>query len=437
MLKIILKNLWMRRRQNAWLFAELVIVSILTWVIIDPAIVSFYALKRPAGYDADRIVNISVESYKPGTKKYDSQSDTPEQLEADYNSLLSKAASLPDVELSGMILQPLNAAGVSLYTARTGTAAIDTVVKSEMPLFLPAGSKFFSIYGIRAAEGSPSTDDIEAEGIGENECVITETVDRTFWPDRRGVRDKKFLSYINQDGDSVFCHVKAIVSDFRASSYLRSSAVIFLRHDLMGMTPKSFTIVLRLNDGVNAAAYAADNLRTIYSALRAGNFYVSSVTDQQSDIDDIQITTGLRADRLFSISLAAFFLLCLILGVSGCVWLQTGKRLSEMGVLRSFGARRSGIIAMLVGESVALATVAFLLGDFIYYQYAVKEGLATGHELNDRYIIAGNWIDSFGEHFALVSAVIYVIIIICVIIGTYFPARHVSRIEPVDALRDE
>lgn len=92
---------------------------------------------------------------------------------------------------------------------------------------------------------------------------------------------------------------------------------------------------------------------------------------------------------------------------------------------------------MLVGESVALATAAFLLGDIIYYQYALKEGLATGHEINVRFIAAENWIDNFGEHFAIVSAIIYVIIIMCIIIGTYFPARHVSRIEPVDALRDE
>lgn len=437
MLKIILKNLWMRRRQNAWLFAELVIVSILTWVIIDPAIVSFYALKRPAGYDVDRIVNVNVKSYEPGTKKYDSRYDTPEQLEADFHTLLSKAASLPDVEESDMIMQPLNASGISFYSARSGTEAIDTIVKGQMPIFLPPGHKFFSIYGIRAAEGSPSEDIIESEGIGENECVITETVDQAFWPGQKGVRGKKFLSYINQDGDSVFCHVKAVVRDFRASSYIRSNAVIFLHHDFRGMTPKSFSVVIRLKDGVNAAAYAVDNLRLIYSTLRVGNFYVASVSDQQSDVDNIQISTGLYAERMFSVSLAAFFLLCLILGVSGCVWLQTGKRISETGVLRSFGARRSDIVRMLVGESVILATAAFILGDFIYYQYAVKEGLATGHQLNDRFITANNWIDNFGEHFAVVSGIIFVIIIVCVVIGTYFPARHVSRIEPVDALRDE
>ena len=33
--------------------------------------------------------------------------------------------------------------------------------------------------------------------------------------------------------------------------------------------------------------------------------------------------------------------------------------------------------------------------------------------------------------------IVYALIIICVVVGTFFPARHVSRIEPVDALRDE
>ena len=42
MLKLILKNLWARRRRNGWLLAELILVSIVTWIILDPVIVMTY-----------------------------------------------------------------------------------------------------------------------------------------------------------------------------------------------------------------------------------------------------------------------------------------------------------------------------------------------------------------------------------------------------------
>ena len=39
MWKLILKNLWSRRRRNGWLLAELILVAILSWYIFDPVMV--------------------------------------------------------------------------------------------------------------------------------------------------------------------------------------------------------------------------------------------------------------------------------------------------------------------------------------------------------------------------------------------------------------
>ena len=53
------------------------------------------------------------------------------------------------------------------------------------------------------------------------------------------------------------------------------------------------------------------------------------------------------------------------------------------------------------------------------------------------YNIINNWVTNFNEHFAIISAVVYVILMACVAIGVYLPARSVSRINPVDALRNK
>lgn len=53
MLKLILKNLWARRVRNAWLLAELILVTVLTWYITDPLFVLSYNQTLPLGYEPD------------------------------------------------------------------------------------------------------------------------------------------------------------------------------------------------------------------------------------------------------------------------------------------------------------------------------------------------------------------------------------------------
>ncbi len=432
-LKIIFSNLWHRRLQNVWIFVELVIVTVLTWAIIDPTVVSIHDLNMPLGYDADRIVRVKIDSYTPEADRYDQSYSGDEATNQAYETLRSKAERLPMVEMaSHNSMNPDD--GMTLnYHYNTGNEAIDTVVGAYYGLNIEPGEKFFSFYGIEAAEGSPSIEELEA-GLSERDLIITESVDRAYWPDRRGVKGKRFLSYVN-DGDTFYINVAGIVKDFRYRSMTRTGAVALQCHKQP--LPRSFTLTLRLADGINADEYIRQNKRVIKNDLRVGNYYVTDIISQREQIRSVENQSGETNRRNLRFFAAALFLINLIVGVVGCVWLQTGKRVAELGVLRSYGASRRRILAMIIGEAVALATIAFAVGDFIYLQYAIVEGLSIGYENNVGQIQPSTWVENFGAHFAIVSAIVYAIIIVCVVIGSYFPARHAANINPVDALRDE
>ena len=64
MFKLIIKNIWSRRKRNAWLLAELIVVAIIAWAVLDPVVVSLHMQRQPRGYDSDRllIVNLDYES---------------------------------------------------------------------------------------------------------------------------------------------------------------------------------------------------------------------------------------------------------------------------------------------------------------------------------------------------------------------------------------
>jgi ABC-type antimicrobial peptide transport system permease subunit len=47
------------------------------------------------------------------------------------------------------------------------------------------------------------------------------------------------------------------------------------------------------------------------------------------------------------------------------------------------------------------------------------------------------WLDDYTLHALGVGAIITVVLLLVVLIGVYIPARAASRVNPVEALRDE
>lgn len=97
---------------------------------------------------------------------------------------------------------------------------------------------------------------------------------------------------------------------------------------------------------------------------------------------------------------------------------------------------------MLLGEGMVLTTIAVLLGCFIYFQWAYMEGLYTFGDLfsYDRTLVvasASYLSGRFGLHFAVVSLLVYGLMALVTCLGVYVPARNISTISPVEALKNE
>lgn len=70
MIRLIMKNLWARRRKNGWLLAELILVSIVTWVIVDPLVVLTHDRNLPEGYRPDHLFLLQLASYPAGSEQF-------------------------------------------------------------------------------------------------------------------------------------------------------------------------------------------------------------------------------------------------------------------------------------------------------------------------------------------------------------------------------
>lgn len=168
--------------------------------------------------------------------------------------------------------------------------------------------------------------------------------------------------------------------------------------------PSSFTSAIR-----SAVKQAAPDLPT-----------VATMETMDQRLSDSLVTDRMIADLSGAFGILAVVLVCI--GLYGVMAYATSRRTNEIGVRIALGARRGGILWLVLRESLLL----------------VLMGAAIGVPL---VFAAGKWISSllFGlqpaDPLALISAIALMFVI--GVLASYIPARRATRINPTVALRQE
>lgn len=435
MIRIILKNLWNRRGRNAWLFIELVIVTALSWYIFDPVLVSLADETQPLGYDADRLVRVNVISLPENASGYDVAAADSTAGMSFYHRILDRLGSLPEVENRSVnaIETGLGEQSLSVNSFRALTAG-DSLVNGVIQLTYWHDTNFFETFGIRTAQGSPSPEELSRQ-LYRSGVVITKDLAEVYWPGENAVG--KHFKRINSDGDTVnMQRIVAVVEPVRYHSFLRTGAMAFSLDPWATFPPEDFTVTLRLRPGADVDDFSRC-LAAAAPDYAAGNYRIASVTPYESVIESTAMANGVPSERSRRMAAGIFFLVNLILGVVGSFVLQTERRVGEIGVHRSYGATRTDITVMIVGEAVVLALVSVAVGTLLYLQRALYSGLDSGFGNNIMFYDTGCWQSDFGSHFAVITVATALLVVGCTVIGSLIPALRASSIRPVDALRAE
>ncbi len=445
MFKLIIKNIWSRRKRNGWLLAELVIVTVLAWIILDPVIVRTYISQRSPGYDIERIARITMLAESKQSPRYDAEADTPEGRRDAARRIIDRIAAYSGVEMVAPVSRwaMFESQGSSWRSININDS---TSINVSIVTFA-AGSPFFELFGLKGVPGSPTASQLAEITYGPGEVVINESMARAFFPDGRAtghylMENTPGFEGPSPDGDSF--RVAGVVNDAVTRSIYGRNMIMYCSEpmdDMLSANCEYYNIVLRIKPGVNMASFINDFRPFMKSELKSGNLKAYDIKDLVSARDELDLTQGITNDMRIKIALAVFFLVNLCLGVIGTFYLQTRKRSEDAGVMRSFGATPRYIMREMLGEGWVLTTLAWLVGCLAYMQYAIKEGLeVTGSVTGWGPKLAAfmpDWTDNFFLHFSIVSLIIYVILMIVVSVGIYIPARRIIRVSPVDALRDE
>ncbi len=428
-MRLILKNLWKRRKQNVWLSVELVLVSIVCWFVIDPLfVIAYHAFGGSDGYDADRLVILTTHSKGKNTIE-------PATASMGVEGIKAKLRNMEEVECVSLTYQRYypngDAAGLTSYFGIPD----DTVRWTVGGLLIARrGEDMYRTLGLKVVDGS-----IEDEGI-----IITQGLALTLFG-RTDVAGAMMVEYHNDPWvatpeQMAQYKIAAVVEDYRVSNMMYCRHGAFREYERLYVGDQE-ELLVRLKEGVDATDFCKRIRPTMQKELSSDSLFVCKVQTMNELIDNRLRYQSVTGSIRRYISLAVFFMANLCLGTIGTFWLQTRKRKGEIGIMRSFGASRGRIMRSFLLEGFVLTLVSHLIGCFMFFQYAVSNGLSVG-VMGDRMReslsrMSELWLNDFWPHFMAVGTGIYLIIFSVVSVGIAIPVWNICRMKPVEALRDE
>lgn len=417
MIRLALKNLWARKRRNGWLMAELIVVSVILWHFADPVTVQTYVNMLPDGFDSENLYRISIQEYDPSSYRYREEAAESETRQENMWRIRDRVRNYPGVE-SATFQIGQNGPGGRSYGVMGFSVSEDVSVSYMEVKFVPK-SDYFTTFRYQTA-GGPSTEQMDRMALEDGELIMTENI----LPDAPSFGH----SYKNASGDEL--KIVASVRPVKIHLNKPPQQVRFVKSGVQDAE----AIIFRLRDDVDPDAFLTDFREWALRELQLGNYFVVQIESYDHYISQGYFSN--TYDYEVQLLLGSFFLFCIFFGVSGSFWMQTRARREEIGILKSFGATSGKMARLFLLEGLILTTVSVFLGAVIYLQYALHTGLYQPENTCFSPFVH-YWYESFKLHYLIVSAVVWLLMVLIVSFGIYVPVRGISRIAPTEALHEE
>jgi len=424
---------------NSWLFLELVIITVVAWAVFDPAVVNLYYRSLPLGYDSSQLLYAETEVNGSWSELVDGIPQDPyEMTEERHDQILRQLTSVEGVESAYLYEQDYGAMGYSRPSFRECVAGGDTLYLSSINFCSDA--HFFETYGLKPLPGSPSAAELSRLSYQEQQVVLTRSGAIALFGTADVVGRRLTIS---SNDPAIEATVAGVVEDFRMSVSNTVRSII-----IKPQKPQYTTCryVIRLKKGLNAQRFVEEHGKELIGSGRTDFNRISNLMTFDEYLQQLELDDGRTQEVNRSLALALFFLINLMLAVIGTVWLHAKRRTEECGVRRAFGATRRRVFFDFLWRNALLATAAVIIGCIIYLNYA-HSGIQEydgGEYYETLYTIEAAvlpidkaWPEHFWPHFLTVSAVVYLIILCTVLIGTAIPALKIIGTRITNALRDE
>ncbi len=419
MTKHIIKQIWNERRTNSWLWAELLLVSVALWVIVDWGYVQLSTYLQPRGFDYENTYQLRFNHLSSKSRSYVDPEQKSTTDGEDFLAVLERLRRHPDIEYVSVShnASPYNGSN-SGYNLTHDTLTFYGLIRLCTP-------DFFNVFRYRNRDGSGSQS--LADALKENTLVVSYNLDKHY-PDGKGLIGEDFI--LNNDSSTVY-KVTALseavrYSDFSPMDGARYFSALLSENFLSKLGGSDFAdyeICVRTRPGVPSLDFMEQLLKDAPRLYNVGNCYIQNIESFDS------IRRNFQMDQVNEVQKRAFILLFLLvnifLGIIGTFWYRTQQRRSELGLRIALGSSHRSLSSLLIGEGMLILAFAFVPALVICYNIGMAD-LMNIYQM-----------DWGMARFIPGALITLALMLLMIVAGIWFPARQAMKIQPADALHDE
>ena len=411
-----IKNEW---RSNLWLLAELLVVSVVMWYIMDNVYSNLATYYEPRGFNADHCYLISMGALNEQNEGYQPYVEGGRSQKEEVLELLNRIQHRPGVEAASLSQNsfPYNGSNSSILVQCDTMRTTGFVVRR---IFTP---DFLRVFQYRGANGETPEQLIEVLQENHHNMLLSNNLFQ-----RYGVEVKELVGkdiYVGGDTTRTY-RIGAALQDVRYSDFQQARYSYCFCLSLLitsSWIDKDAELCVRVrpdedHDFINRLLADAER------QYRVGNIYIANVRS----FDDIRYHfQKAQTDSLRNILMGmAFLLINIFLGLLGTFWFRTQQRRGEIALHKVHGATNGAVFSRLITEGVLLLLLVTPIA-------VALDILLAYFELNSRH----NGTTLEWPRLALCAAMTFGIIALMIVVGIWYPARKAMHVQPAEALHAE
>ncbi len=433
MIKMIFKQLWNQRRQNGWILLELTVITFFIFTTSVGVVRGLADYALPDGYEKENAYALQLKEYEAHMFKYDVKEDKAKDsiFHANFNQLLLAIKGCPEVEAVAVINQHSfpgsgSQTALAMYPEDSTFTPLRTV---RYRTYLADGTDFIKAYGLTDAHTGELMQ--LPERIHEGRKVI---VSASFARYMFGTIDVvgKGIGKVHNPSGKDLQEIVGVYQDFKRTDFQVGYPSIFtIDTKMKGQKPFDHFIIYRLKEGVDGNAFEEKVMNEIAPRFANTPTVIQGIESFEESLNWYNDIIGIYNHLRYTAVMLFFVLLCVFLGMTGTFWVRCRARRQEIGLMRSIGASQATITRQFMTEAWMLVTIGFLIAQPLIIHYI------HGLEWSVIDLTAHYWQDSKTWLTLATDALIYILMVLIALLGTWFPVKQASKDLPAEALRDE
>ena len=420
MIKHILKQIWVQRITNAWLWMELFLVSIFLWFILDYLYVAVSTYITPTGFDIEHTYRVGLDQIPLESEDYIPADKKKTTIGEDYLTIVNRIRNYPGVEAVSISSYAYPYSGANSFN----NYQLDTTQVNLQLRHIT--SDFFRVFRITTPDGK--IEPLVSAFKQKNSVVISKDADQKLMGDGHSALGKTLTQ---PDVDSISKKVTGICSYIRYSEFAKGYPCAFFGYkesDMAKVNSSDFFFGLDLCIRVSPEVdhnFSSNFRKDMTRQLKVGNFFLLDIKSFADIRDSYFKMTGDFNELKTRLAVVAFLLINIFLGIIGTFWFRTAYRRGEMGLRIALGSTRTSLRGLLIAEGLVLLTIAIIPATVVSFNIGRAD------------LVDVDRMDFTFMRFLIGIVVTYLLMIGMIILGIWYPARQAMSIQPAEVLHEQ